>query len=67
MASTKTRVCCGKRIWKLLLLHLPANTVIIIIICGNIGRLVNKFSCVVTGCLYIGRGIDMTYDKYKPH
>lgn len=39
MQSTKTRVCCGKRFWKLLLLHLPANTVsIIIIICGKHGK-----------------------------
>jgi len=35
MASTKTRVCCGKRFWKLLLLHLPTNTVSIIIIIGG--------------------------------
>jgi hypothetical protein len=36
MASTKMRVGCGKRFWKLLLLHIPANTVsIIIIICGK--------------------------------
>jgi len=34
MASTKTRVCCGKRFWKVPLLHLPTNTVSIIILIG---------------------------------
>jgi hypothetical protein len=27
----------------------------------NIGRLVNKFRCAVTGCLYIDKGIDLTF------
>ena len=43
MANTKTRACCGKRFWKLLLLHLPANTVgIIIIICGKHRKIVEQ-------------------------
>jgi hypothetical protein len=42
MASTKTRACCGKRFWKLLLLHLPANIVSIIIICGKHRKIVEQ-------------------------
>jgi len=49
MASTKTRVRCGKRFWKVLLLHLPTYAVSIInIICGKHRKIVEQIQV----CIY---------------